>query len=161
MNKRDMNRVAEWKRYWHQYKWEKASWHLFYNRMLKLNQTCWYCIQPKLPTNRKEANKKIWETVIRKLEKKKVFTNHKIETEKLYNPEHYWIWITYPTIEERINIMQGYQRYIQQVQDKLDECDSLTDHDTIKNLQTKLDTLKKELSDFKLLNPLTLRRWTQ
>lgn len=54
--------------------------------------------------------------------------------------------------------MQGYQRYIQQVQDKLDECDSLTDHDTIKNLQTKLDTLKKELSDFKLLNPLMLKK---
>ena len=29
---------------------------------------------------------------------------------------------------------------------------------TIKKLQTKLDTLKKELSDFKLLNPLTIKR---
>ena len=145
---------AEWKKYRDSYPEPKAEWHLFYNRMYVLKKTKEYCIQPVLPwTNMDDRYEKMKQTIANK--KLKEYTNHKIEKERRYNPEYYKIDITYPLIEERINIYQWYKRQISQIEDKLYNADSLTDGEVIRERQRQLDQLNTELEHFKLLNPLT------
>jgi len=151
--KQNKERVQQWKKFYTEYEWEKPTWHLFYNRMLKLDKPCEYCIQLKLPKDRATVNQKISETVRKGLEKK-VYTNHKIETEKKYKPEYYWVQVIYPTIEERINFYQAYDREIKLVQDKINNADSLTDVELIRERNKKLAKLEREYLQFKLLNPL-------
>ena len=113
-----------------------------------------YCIQVMLPwTNYEDRYEKMKKTLEERKQRAK--TNHKIEQEKLYNPEYYKIDITYPLIEERINIYQWYKRQISQIEDKLYNADSLTDGEVIRERQRQLDQLKREQLQFKLLNPLT------
>ena len=157
--KQNRDRVQQWKKFYTEYEWEKPTWHLFYNRMLKLDKPCEYCIQLKLPKDRETVNQKISESVRKGLDKK-VFTNHKIETEKKYNPEYYWVQITYPTIEERINFYQAYDREIKGIQDKIENADSQTDVELIREWNKKLTKLNREFLQFKLLNPL-VKTWTQ
>ena len=120
--------------------------------MLKLDKPCEYCIQITLPKDRKTVNQKISETVKKWLEKK--LSNHKIETEKKYNPEYYWVQVIYPTIEERINFYQAYDREIKGIQDKINNADSLTDVWLIRERNKKLTKLEREYLQFRLLNPL-------
>lgn len=154
--RQDRNRVNEWKKYRIEYDWEvwidKPSRHLFYNRMLKLEKPMEYCIQLKLPTAQKDYSKAVEKA---KLGKARVYTNHKIEKEKKYNPDYYWVQVTYPLVEERINIMQAYNRQISQIQDKIDNADSTTDWELIRERTKQVNQLKREQLQFKLLNPLT------
>ena len=150
-SKQNRERVQQWRKYYTEYEWEKPTRHLFYNRMIKLDRPCEYCIQITLPRDRREVNQKISETV----RKKRVFSNHKIETEKRYNPEYYWVQITYPSIEERINFYQAYDREIKGIQEKIDNADSQTDVELIREWNKKLNKLNREYLQFKLLNPLT------
>lgn len=116
--------------------------------MLKLNKPKEYCIQRHLPVDTQGRRN----TISVALKKKKLMlTNHKIEKEKSYNPDDYWIDITYPNIEERVNILQWYTRYIWQLEQKIDNSD---DNDEIRELTNKVDTLKKEKQQFSILNPI-------
>ena len=120
--------------------------------MLKLDKPMEYCIQLKLPSSQKD-----YSTAIEKAKewKKRVYTNHKIEKEKKYNPEYYGVQITYPLVEERINIMKWYNRQISQIEEKIDNADSTTDWELIRERTKQVNQLKREQLQFKLLNPLT------
>ena len=120
--------------------------------MLKLEKPMEYCIQLKLPSAQRDYSKAVEKA---KLGKTRVYTNHKIEKEKKYNPDYYWVQVTYPLVEERINIMQAYNRQISQIQDKIDNADSTTDWELIRERTKQVNQLKREQLQFKLLNPLT------
>ena len=145
--------IAEWKKYWKSYPEPKPERHLFYNRMNNLEKPKEYCIQVMLPwTNYEDRYEKMKKTLEERKQRAK--TNHKIEQEKLYKAEYYWIGITYPLVEERINIYQAYKRQIEDLQDKLDNADSLTPNEVLHKWSKELEQLEKELADFRLLNPL-------
>ena len=122
--------------------------------MLKLDKPMEYCIQLKLPSSQRDYSKAIEKAKEWKIGKKRVYTNHKIEKEKKYNPEYYGVQITHPLVEERINIMQWYNRQISQIEEKIDNADSTTDWELIRERTKQLNQLKREQLQFKLLNPL-------
>jgi hypothetical protein len=51
--------------------------------------------------------------------------------------------------------MQAYTRQISQIQDKIDNADSTTDWELIRERTKQVNQLKREQLQFKLLNPLT------
>lgn len=122
--------------------------------MNKLDKPMEYCIQLKLP--KKTDYSDAWAKIRERLDKvKKAHSNHRLEQEKKYKPEYYWIPITYPLLEERLNIIQWYTRQINQIQEKIDNADADTDWELIRKRAKEVKQLERERLQFKLLNPLT------
>lgn len=145
--KKEWRKTQKLKKFYDTYEWEKCTWHLFYNRTYKLDRPLEECIQLLLPPSWKA--KKISMSNVYQHMKKRSQSNHKIEQEKKYNPDHYMIDITYLTKEEREIINKAYLREIDKIRSK--ETD--TPHEEVEKLK-KLDKLEQEYQIFLSYNPL-------
>lgn len=152
MPRKQSKTYIRWRGIYDAYQWPKCEWHLFYNRMYRLERPFEECIQPIMPNSWivkkiSDSNREVW------IKKYKnwwaVRTNHRIEKELRYNPTYYSIDITYPTKEEREIIQRAYLREIQ----KIENTESDTPKDEVERLK-KLSKLEDEYQEFLSYNPL-------
>lgn len=109
------NPIKERKKYWTEYDWDKCSWGLFYQRMVKFDYPREIAIKERLPSNSSKNQIEI-------LKKKR--KNHKMINDSKYNPSYYLIDIKYPLEEERNIFKKAYLRQINTAEEKLFNADN-------------------------------------
>lgn len=112
------NPIKERKKYWTEYDWDKCSWGLFYQRMVKFDYPREIAIKERLPSNSSKNQIEI-------LKKKR--KNHKMINDSKYNPSYYLIDIKYPLEEERNIFKRAYIRQINTAEEKLVNADNATE----------------------------------
>ena len=136
------NPINERKKFWTEYVWDKCSWGLFYQRMVKFDYPREIAIKERLPSN--SSKKQIWTAGKKR-------TNHKMVNDSKYNPSYYSIDIRYP-LEEEINIFKrAYLRQIEIAESKVYEAE--TPEETTK-ANKELNKIIQEYKTFLSFNPL-------